>query len=77
MIKIVILLKKEDCFIVRYIYIYICYLGSEVRTYRDANVEWTEMSDSDAAWESTITAMREGIPRNGDEGKSEIEESDG
>ena len=41
------------------ILLFVCYLGSEVRTYRDANVEWTETSESDAAWESTITTMRE------------------
>ena len=30
------------------------HLGSEVLTYRDAKVEWTEASDSDAVLERTM-----------------------
>lgn len=35
------------------------HLGSEVRTYREAKVEWTETSDSDAVLERTMMEGRD------------------
>jgi hypothetical protein len=35
------------------------HIGSDVRTYREAKVEWTETSDSDAVLERTMVKRRD------------------